>query len=425
MNEPPDIDTLARRMDAEQKAAAAMTRARTQLVLGDMVSTGRGTPRRAQTPRSVFFATLAMRLDLRAEWSIPTAATDGKRLLYNPEFWCGLNGEEHIGVVAHEVLHAALGHVSRIAGGKWNRTKANCSCDLAINQILKDAGFKLPSCGLFPGQRPKGDNFPEPWSDAIAAMQPSPVLAWEQYYNMLPDLPPGCGGGDGDDPGGCGGVEPAPDEATAEAIEADWQIAVAQAAEAASKRGTMPAGLEKFIQEVLDPKVDWRDALRQFVHLHAKTEYSWAPPNRRLLSYGMYLPAIGGESLAPGVIAIDASGSCWSDDIQRQFAGEVQAIAEQFGSALTVLYHDTAVHKVVQWSPMDGELRLDAPSGGGGTSHVAVWDWIAEQDTQPEWCIALTDLDTDHGSDPGFPVLWAVLGGNKSTPPFGQRVEIE
>ncbi len=120
---------------------------------------------------------------------------------------------------------------------------------------------------------------------------------------------------------------------------------------------------------------------------------------------------------------MDTSGSIGPEELSR-FAAEAQAILESYDCALTVLYHDAKVQKVERWRPSDGPLCLDAV-GGGGTSHVCVFDWVEAQGESPACIVCLTDLDTEFPDRaPAVPVLWAVVGGNDARPPFGLRVEV-
>jgi Putative metallopeptidase domain len=89
-----------------------------------------------------FFGSLLFRLKGRECRSIPTMATDGVSLYYNPEFVDTLNSATLAGVLAHEVMHPALHHHVRRSGrdsGRWNE-----ACDYAINPLLLDAGLSLP-----------------------------------------------------------------------------------------------------------------------------------------------------------------------------------------------------------------------------------------------------------------------------------------
>lgn len=384
------LDEIAHRSVAEEKAATAMSKAKVRLLLTD-------------DARSAFFATLAMRLKYSPCWDIDTAATDGRRLLYNPDFMLTLSEEEVLGVLAHEVLHCTNNHMTRREGREaklWN-----VACDLAINSILTDAKFKLPAAGCFPG---KGQfaKYPE-------------GLAAEEYYSLLQrdDFDPG----DGEDFGGCGGIIDA-DADEAKEIEGDWKVATLQAAQVAKQKGSLPAGLSRIVDEIANPKVPWRDVLREFVRAFARNDYSWSAPNRRFVHQGIYLPSLRSEELGEIMLAVDTSGSI-DTDLLKRFAAEMQGILDAYSCTLTIVYCDCQIQHVQHWSSTDGQLVIEA-KGGGGTSHEPLWEWAAEQGYQPVACVCLTDMYTDFGKDPGFPVLWAATG-DKDDAPFGRVVSID
>jgi predicted metal-dependent peptidase len=396
------LEQAAARQAAEEQAARALAAARCRLVLG-------------QDAKSAFFATLALRLVAGADWRIDTLATDGRRLSYRPDFVTTLTTDELLGVVAHEVLHNALAHHAR---RDWREPRRwNVACDLAVNPLLLDAGFVLPASRLLPGEGAYRDL--------------PPGKSAEEYYRLLPDE----GGGnerreqeqgqDEQDPGGCGGVRDSGAGSPAEArqSQADWEVAVAQAQQVARQRGRLPAGLARLIEGVLQPKVDWRQVLREFLSRLARNDYSWSPPNRRLLHQGLYLPGLRSEELGEVVLSVDTSGSIGTEELAR-FAAEVQAILETFDCSLTVLYHDAEIQKTQCWRSGDGPIRLE-PAGGGGTSHVCVFDWLEREGEQASCIVCLTDLYTEFPLyAPNVPVLWAVVGDNITAPPFGLRIAL-
>jgi predicted metal-dependent peptidase len=320
-------------------------------------------------------------------------------------------------VVAHEVMHNALAHPAR--RGHRDPETWNVACDLAVNPILLGAGFTLPSGRLVPRE----GKYPglEPGKSA------------EEYYAALA-APPAAGDGvdgsdqgaaSGEDPGGCGGVKPpaSRDPSSVARLEAEWKVAVAQAEQAAEGRGELPAGLGRAVGAVVRPPADWRDVLRAFVSSHARNDYSWSRPNRRYVARGLFLPGLRSEELGDVVLAVDTSGSVGPAEL-GVFAAEADAILGAFDCTLTVLYHDTVVQKVDAWASSDGPLVLD-PVGGGGTSHVCIFEWLATFGLSPACVVCLTDLDTTFPSQPpDVPVLWAVVGGNASAPPFGTRVAV-
>ena len=267
------LEQVAARQSAEEQATRALAGARARLILG-------------RDSKSAFFATLVLRLQPRPDWDVPTIATDGRLLEYNPEFVTGLAPDELVGVLAHEVMHCALAHPVRRGGRDpmlWN-----IACDLAINPLLRDAGVVLPAGRLMPGEGKFRD-------------LPTGKSAEEYYVTLMKgDDDPSDGDGSASaDPGGCGQVVD-PDQgdpATTQSVEAEWKVAVVQAQQAASGRGPLPAGLGRTVEEVIHPPADWRSVLREFVATHAKNDYSWSRPNRRFIAQGLYLPGLHSEEL--------------------------------------------------------------------------------------------------------------------------------
>lgn len=370
-----------------------------------------------------FFGTLALKLALQEDPTVQTMSVNGKAIRYNPEWVSGLTSDEVKGVLAHEVMHCACNHHTRRQGRDpqtWNRAG-----DYAINGILMDAGFTLPEDGLY-----------DPAFKGMSA---------EHIYNLIyqPPQDDGSGGGDGDDdgqqdPGGCGAVEDAPpdvkddgkDQASGSSMaeqERDWNVAVAQATQAARSQGKMPGDLDRMVQALLRPKANWRDLLRRFVENTARSDYSWFPPNRRYIHQGLYLPSVKSERLKPVVVAVDTSGSV-TEDLLKQFASEVRSILEDCNPELVhVVYCDWHIQGSEVFTPEDFPESL-AAKGGGGTSFAPVFEWIAEQEIEPTCLIYLTDL---YGwfpeEEPDYPVLWADYDGTRDQDgiPFGERVQIQ
>jgi predicted metal-dependent peptidase len=82
-----------------------------------------------------FFGHLATRLRLEdaTQW-IPTAATDGRKFLYNTTFINKLTDGELDFLVGHEVLHCVYDHMQ--ARGDRDHQVYNAACDFNINMEL-------------------------------------------------------------------------------------------------------------------------------------------------------------------------------------------------------------------------------------------------------------------------------------------------
>jgi predicted metal-dependent peptidase len=382
-----------------EETALALSKARFDLVMGSK-----------DNPTRTFYATLAMRLGIEPSLAVPTAATDGRTLFGNPDFILGLDKAELIGVLAHEVEHCVRLHMER-AEGKDMR-KWNIATDLHINRGITSSGFTLPKGGLIDYTLCKNSE--------------------EQTYYYLPeemgkgpDGQPGGGSGNGQDfDGNIGGVLPAPREAkpgeSAEAaseaqkeanakVAGEWKLAAEQAAMIAKAAGTLPGHIEALIRDNRKPQVDWRRELDEF--LTAATTHqdrTWSKPNRKLIGQGLYLPAVIREGCGTIVNVFDTSGSV-PVRAHEFFLSEMRKQHEVLKpERLIAIWCDTGVQRVMEFGPDD---EIEYPYiGGGGTYFAPGFDWIEENQINPDAVIYLTDLyPADDPPEPEYPVLWVCV----------------
>ncbi len=78
--------------------------------------------------------------------TIDTAATDGRTVFYNPDWFMPLSDDEKVFVYAHEVMHVAFNHILR--SGNRNHKIWNQATDAVINQILKSESLPMPENGV-------------------------------------------------------------------------------------------------------------------------------------------------------------------------------------------------------------------------------------------------------------------------------------
>jgi predicted metal-dependent peptidase len=203
--------------------------------------------------------------------------------------------------------------------------------------------------------------------------------------------------------------------------QAEWKVKVAQAAQAAKMMGKLSAGLQRLVDEVMQPKVDWRTVMQRFLVRARTDQRSFARFNRRFLPQGLYLPTVSGETMGPVVYAVDCSGSI-DDRTINQFATEIATVKEDLvPQAIHVLSFDSKVSHVETYSPED-DLFIK-PHGGGGTDFAPVSEKIVELDLNPVAIVFLTDLCCNSfGVQPDAPVLWVTT--HKGDAPFGEVVEM-
>jgi predicted metal-dependent peptidase len=198
-------------------------------------------------------------------------------------------------------------------------------------------------------------------------------------------------------------------------------VKVAQAAQAAKMMGKMSANMQRLVDEVLQPKVDWREVMQKFLVKARTDQRSFARFNRRFIAQGLYLPSVSGEQMGEVCFAVDCSGSIDQKTV-NQFASEIKRVKEDLmPERIHVLYFDSEVSHVESYEQHD-DLDIK-PHGGGGTDFAPVFDKIIELGINPVAIVFLTDLCCNSfGDQPDAPVLWVTTDPGKA--PFGEVVEM-
>jgi predicted metal-dependent peptidase len=349
-----------------------------------------------------FVGTIALSMPFYIDPAVKTAEVNGKWVKFNPDFISELDDEELKFLVAHEVMHPMLEHNYRRGGRKFRRW--NSAGDYVINQLLVEERIgKMPAGGLY-----------------------DPVLyaagkgTSEGIYDLLPDGDDDAQAGDpGQSLDDCGDGDGSPAEQAQE--QADWKVKAAQAAQAAKMMGKLSAGMERFVSQILRPKVNWADVMFRFFTKARTDVRTFARFNRRFLPQGLHLPSVSGEVLGEVCFAVDCSGSI-DDHVLAQFAAEITKVKEDLMPVrIHVLYFDTKVSHVESYEPDDTlDIRFH---GGGGTDFAPVFAKIQELGIEPVAVVFLTDLCCrSFGNAPDAPVLWVTT--EPGTAPFGEIVEM-
>jgi len=376
------------------------------------------------------------------------AATDCRRNIYfDPELTAMLRVAELGFVLLHEVCH----HVQASFARQGNRDQFlwNCATDYAINRIVAD----------IPDPSGISHRIYSPPSGILLDRSKDHMVAESIYEELLVDgnfktrrktvvrvsikLPATnanpSGGADADDggkpsPGAGNKRKPSSDDAKAgggrevtvedhgggidihlpgdltdaerEALEDMVRAAVGHW-RASDKRGSIPGEIARKYDSAR-PRVNWRRQLRN--HLRAfigREEFSRSHPNRRWLGEGLVVPGCRDEKVGRVVVALDTSGSM-SQELLGEVIAEIRPLMEQVLD-LDLIVADAKVHEVVSLDGLPSWLRRGAVAGGGGTSHVPVFDWIGRNGNRPDLFIGLTDLHTElPRRRPDYPVLWVV-----------------
>ena len=321
--------------------------------------------------------------------TVPTAATNGVDEYYNPNFVDKLSEPELRGLVLHETLHKAYRQLSVWKHlSETNHRLANCAADYVINLlIVRDLQEILPEGALL--------------DDRFAGMDTGQVFRLLQQEKEQGD-----GNGDGGEP-----LDSHDWENAALTPEQSKLVerALRQGALLADKgEGTGPRSLGL----LPDPKVDWRQALAQFLQelVAGGDDSSWRHPRRRGLAIDLYLPSSVQEVVPELVVAVDTSGSIDDKEVSA-FLSEVQGIARAVRPArLHLLYWGSVVAGEEVYTPdtLDTLTQSTRPQDGGGTSPSCVARWLRVKQVQPCCVVFLSDGYVDHWPTTDCPQLWVI-----------------
>ncbi len=341
--------------------------------------------------RHPFFGNMATRLRVVAadDW-LMTAATDGRHLYYNTQFFNAMSNKEVEFVIAHEILHCVYDHLTR----REDRDPQlyNIAADYIVNNLLvRDRiGVKPKFIDCF--QDFKYDKwmseevYDELFKNAKKIDINSLGELLDEHIDWEDD---GDEDGDGDKDGK--GKRPRLSKADIDAIKDEIKEAMLNAAQAAGA-GNVPGEIQRMIKELTEPKMNWRELLRQQIQSTIRNDYTFARPSRKGWHTGAVLPGMNFDETIDITIGIDMSGSI-SNSQAKVFLSEVQGIMDQYKDYKIKLWcFDTKVYNEQDFSADGGEDLLSYEvMGGGGTDFMANWNYMKHNDIQPKKFIMFTD----------------------------------
>ncbi len=387
--------------------------------------------------KSPFFATIALHARFVESTDVPTMATDGRDVFVNAEFAASLSREHLDGVLLHEVLHAALGHVTR--RGTRDPQLWNVAADIVVNGLVLGNDFSLPDGALI---EPDQQNYSA--EEVYAILLKSPQRFPEMTVDLLEPSTDNNGDANIDgkakksaanaaknakgrnaDRDAVSTSEGALSDAQRKAIEEHWRKANAQALAVGrgNRHGTLPAGVDRAFGAVEEATHDWRALLWNFLTPSAT---DFAAFDRRHVHSGLYLETLEDQSLRIAV-CIDTSGSVDEEGL-RAFVGELQSVLGAYPAIQCALYYaDAELYGPWMIGPHD---EIPPAQGGGGTDFRPFFEALQRADDlgdgRPSVAVYLTDGFGPFPESCDLPVLWAVTPGGLLDEefPFGQVVRL-
>lgn len=352
--------------------------------------------------------------------SIPTACvnaagdcTYGRTFIDKCMSVAGVDAEVNY-TVLHENGHKALLHLIR--GRKYfeaNANAANIAADHVVNNMIEEIDpehkFASPPKQIKVCCDPKykGMSLKEVYTDLMKNPPPADAKPMDTH-----------------DPSGFeeGEKDPAAKDQAMDALDKEITDALRSGSYLAGKMGGKQS---RTLADLLEPKIDWKDALREFVldSCMGDDEASWVRPHRRFVGEDIYFPTSISEQMGELVAAIDTSGSIGHREMTAMIS-ELLSIAKNVNpSGIRIIYWSDGVESEESYTPdqYDDIPRLTKPVGGGGTSVHQVATRLQELDNI-QCCVVLTDgyIYGSWGGEWPCPTLWAITTDVVS--PIGKTV---
>jgi predicted metal-dependent peptidase len=374
--------------------------------------------------KASFFGNLATRLKLvnADEW-LTTAATDGRHFYYNSRFIKMLRPKEIEFLFGHEVLHCVYDHFGR--RGSRDPQMWNIANDFCVNSDLvkHNVGELITTVPALYDRKYDGLSSEEVYDDL---MKNAKKINMSDLIDKLIDEHLD-GEGDTDGEGGDGDQEgkgrPKLSDEERKQIRDEIKEAMLAAAATVDGAGNIPAGVKRLIQELTEPKMNWRELLRMQLESTIKSDYTWMRASRKGWHMDAIMPGRQTEPMIDIAVALDASGSI-SESMLKDFLSEIQGIMDSFPAyKIHVVTFDTEAYNPAQYDSDNLDSICDYEvKGGGGTDFDCVYNYLKENEIEPKRLIMFTDGYPfgSWGDENYTETVFIIHGSTSIVPPWGQ-----
>ena len=338
---------------------------------------------------------------------VPTAGVSKNGINYqlaiNPEFWESLSDNHKLGLLKHELLHIAFGHLTTFF--KFSDKKlANVAMDMEINQYiskdwLPEGGIDIDNYQEHNLDRKAGCRY---YYDKLKQLQDKKNQNGTSGSQAMDELLDNIASGDIPDHSTWEEFEDL-SEAEQKLIEKQLQKVLSDAKEQTiKKKGNIPGEIEGviIIEEVVKPKFNWRGYIRRFTGVSTKvfTKKIRRKENRRFEAN----PGLKVKMRQHMLLAIDTSGSV-SDNELKEFMSEIYHIYK-CGVDITVIQCDTRIRSI---EPYKGKFEM-AVQGRGGTEFDPVLEYFNANLKKYTSLVYFTDGECGYSVRPRGNTLWVL-----------------
>ncbi len=384
--------------------------------------------------RHPFFGNMATRLKIQHcdDWC-PTAATDGRHLYFNTQFFNALSPKQIEFVIAHEILHCAFDQLPRREDR--NPQLHNIACDYLVNNILvrERIGEKVTQIPIIQDFKYEGWSSEQVYDDLYKNCEKIELSDLGELLDEHIDWEEGNGEGDAKNGKGKGGSKKPPKYTKEELrkIKEEIKEGMMRAAQAAGA-GNVPGEIDRMIKDLTEPKMNWREIIQQQIQSTIKNDYTFSRPSRKGWHVGAVLPGMNFEETIDIAIGFDMSGSIGNDQA-KIFLSEVKGIMDQYSDFKIHLFcFDTEVHNPQVFTEHNMEEFMEYEiAGGGGTDFEVCWNYFKEEGIVPKKFVMFTDgypwdsWGDESYCDTLFIVHGGGYGGKIPEAPFGITVPYE
>jgi predicted metal-dependent peptidase len=316
--------------------------------------------------------------------------------------------------VLHQVTHLLRDHAERYPGsGRADQVRWNAAADAEINDDLVAGDVQRPAEAVTPSALGLDDGrTAEEYWDALGGST-APLGSGE------------CGSCVDGQPRGWDLPEGGLGRLGAELVRRD---AVSQM-QAYQSRGDLPAGWQRWVDEVTKSTVNWRRMLaaairRGVAEVAGRVDFTYRRPSRRNGAVpDVILPSLR-QPLPQVAIVLDTSGSMGAAQL-GQALGEINGVLRGLGLGrgnLRLVCCDAQAYQVQKI--MDAkDVRL---MGGGGTDMGAGLAAALELRPRPHLVVVLTDGHTPWPRPPArVRVVVGLLDPTGTVPPWATKVPVD
>ena len=368
---------------------------------------------------AAFLGSLMCSVEFIWDESIPTAATDGLHIWWNPYFFVSLPAPERMFVLRHELWHIAYNHMDRRNGR--DPEFSNIAADYVINNDMDREKFSHANLGfkIYIDHQYDNDSY-----EVIYEKICPPEMKGKKGKNPDPDGKDSKGGMS--QPGLHNDVrEPqgTPQQVQDHKVRVIGNIVKAvQQSKMAKEAGIVPGDVEEMVDRFLNPILPWETLLQNYFNEMCNDDYSYRRPSRR------YDDPIMPTLWSDGALEelnwyIDTSGSITPEMLLR-FASEIKYVKDVHKpKVINIIQFDCAIQKIEKMED-DHDFTSIKFHGRGGTSLGPVQKHIEK--TKPSAAIIFSDLFCEPmHDDPGSPIIWCIFDNPKARTKFGTDIHIK